>query len=146
MWYVGSLLVGVFDSCINLLTSRMLGVSPSPEQPHRQLHLILGNVPAARVQGSAFWYLLYRQMVYPSQVNGPGVLYGVVLPFANSRPLSANFGGEPDGWVFTDDNKKIFEVVPKNHSSNVIFVSVCERCTLNQSPLLSGPHVPQLER
>ncbi|CAE8665692.1 unnamed protein product, partial [Polarella glacialis] len=37
--------------------------------------------------------------VHPLPSNGPQLLYGSLLPAMNRRPLAANFGHEPPGWV-----------------------------------------------
>ncbi|CAE8618416.1 unnamed protein product, partial [Polarella glacialis] len=72
---------------------------PSPSLPLRQTALVVSAIPVERLQSSGFWYLVYRQLLCPAEANGPGVLYGKLLPFTNQKPLSSNFGTEPAGWI-----------------------------------------------
>ena len=44
-------------------------------------------------------YMLYRQLVHPAETNGPGDVYGKLLPFLLERPLSACSAAHvPKGW------------------------------------------------
>eukprot|EP00929_Paragymnodinium_shiwhaense_P090478 TRINITY_DN50674_c0_g1_i1.p1 TRINITY_DN50674_c0_g1~~TRINITY_DN50674_c0_g1_i1.p1 ORF type:complete len:4578 (+),score=1022.66 TRINITY_DN50674_c0_g1_i1:184-13917(+) len=65
-------------------------LAPHPGRPLRQTPLLLSGLSARRVCTTGFWYLLYRQIVYPSRGNGPRWVYGKLLPFLNERPLRAN--------------------------------------------------------
>eukprot|EP00929_Paragymnodinium_shiwhaense_P044942 TRINITY_DN23026_c0_g1_i2.p1 TRINITY_DN23026_c0_g1~~TRINITY_DN23026_c0_g1_i2.p1 ORF type:complete len:4431 (+),score=980.35 TRINITY_DN23026_c0_g1_i2:153-13445(+) len=78
---------------------RASNMPPHPGQPLRQTPLILLGVPAAKIWSSAFWYMLYKQVILPSPNNGPELFYAVMLPFLNQQPLSSNFGKEPKGWT-----------------------------------------------
>ncbi|CAK0887698.1 unnamed protein product [Prorocentrum cordatum] len=79
--------------------ARSSGAAPRPDLPVRQSPLIILGVPRDRLVCSTFWYVLYRQFAHPAASNGPGLLYGRLLPALNARPLSENFGAEPEGWV-----------------------------------------------
>ena len=45
-------------------------VPPNPEMPLRQSPLVLTGVNLDRARSSGFWYLLFRQIVYPDPANG----------------------------------------------------------------------------
>ncbi|CAJ1380920.1 unnamed protein product [Effrenium voratum] len=69
-------------------------VQPNPEMVLRQSPLILNKIPLERACSSAVWYLLFRQIMHPDPDNGADAMYGVLLPFLNQKPLSAN---DPEG-------------------------------------------------
>jgi len=77
----------------------IVGSAPHPSLATRQNALVFCDIPACRITSSSFWYLLYRQILYPSDQNGPSMTYGVLLPSVAQRPLSATFGAEPAGWT-----------------------------------------------
>ena len=43
---------------------------PNPEMPLRQSPLVLVGISVDRARSSGFWYLLYRQILYPDPANG----------------------------------------------------------------------------
>eukprot|EP00435_Cladocopium_sp_Y103_P037714 s365_g10.t1 len=72
---------------------------PNPELPLRQSPLVLTGVNVDRIRSSGFWYLLYRQILYPDPANGPEAFYGLLLPFLNEKPLSANASALFPKWL-----------------------------------------------
>eukprot|EP00435_Cladocopium_sp_Y103_P065254 s21_g27.t1 len=53
---------------------RPCGKAPRPEMPERQCPLILCDVPWRRVTCGTFWYLLFRQLMRPSESNSSKLL------------------------------------------------------------------------
>ncbi|CAE7596922.1 unnamed protein product [Symbiodinium natans] len=74
------------------------GQAPHPSLPLRDT-LVLSGCSRAGLCSSGFWYLIYRQLLFPCDSNGPRLLYGMVLPFANKKPLRANCGPESESWT-----------------------------------------------
>lgn len=50
------------------------------------LSMTLSDVPASRVEHSAFWFLLMRPFLYPSE-TGAELLYETMLPYLASAPV-----------------------------------------------------------
>ncbi|CAE7412204.1 unnamed protein product, partial [Symbiodinium necroappetens] len=74
------------------------GQAPHPSMPLRD-SLVLSGCSRAGLCSSAFWYLIYRQLLFPCDSNGPRFLYGVVLPFANKKPLRVNNSSKSEKWT-----------------------------------------------
>lgn len=62
----------------------------SPPKLKRSLAMTLEDVPSPRLQDSSFWFLLYRQLVYPKKTNGAEEVYTVLLPYLNGKPIYSN--------------------------------------------------------
>eukprot|EP00439_Symbiodinium_sp_Y106_P063482 s1679_g9.t2 len=74
------------------------GQAPHPSMPLRD-SLVLSGCSRAGLCSSGFWYLIYRQLLFPCDSNGPRFLYGVILPFANKKPLRVNGGSKSEKWT-----------------------------------------------
>jgi hypothetical protein len=57
----------------------------------RQVVIEIDNIPSARLQDSAFWFLLFRMMLRPDPDNSPLFMYTKLFPALNTRPIQANF-------------------------------------------------------
>lgn len=61
--------------------------APNPGEQKRQVPFLCPDVPLEKLKSSSFWWLLYRQMVYPKTTHGPSKVYGRILPFLTQKPL-----------------------------------------------------------
>ncbi len=72
--------------------------SPGQDPPYiqHQFTLVFDDIVPERVLDSAFWFLLFRMHVFPSNSYTPRLLYEQLLPGLNSKPLAANrVGADP---------------------------------------------------
>lgn len=61
-----------------------------PPQVRHSFTFSLDNIPLVRLTDSAFWFALFRGLVFPHEQNGPQLLYETLLPYLNDRPLMEN--------------------------------------------------------
>ena len=62
----------------------------TPPKMKRAMSIVCEDIPTERLLDSSFWFMLFKQLVYPSDNNGPRELYEILLPYLNNRPFSAN--------------------------------------------------------
>lgn len=56
----------------------------------RSQSFALEDIDKAVIADSSFWFALLRPLIFPDAVNGPEVLYEVLLPYLNRKPLLCN--------------------------------------------------------
>ena len=67
----------------------------SPPKLKKSLSFVIDGIPIERLIDSSFWYMLYRPYVYRDEVeDGAQMLYEVLLPYLNSRPLYSNYADD----------------------------------------------------
>eukprot|EP01087_Luapelamoeba_hula_P004848 TRINITY_DN1482_c0_g1_i1.p1 TRINITY_DN1482_c0_g1~~TRINITY_DN1482_c0_g1_i1.p1 ORF type:complete len:4317 (-),score=602.49 TRINITY_DN1482_c0_g1_i1:51-13001(-) len=76
-------------------TSPYMGLAyhqASAQKPHKIMYktcMALDNVSPHRVYDDAFWAMLFKLIVYPSDFNTPDKIYDLLLPFLVEKPLEA---------------------------------------------------------
>ena len=64
----------------------------SPPKLKKALCFVIDGIPIDRLVDSSFWFMLFRPYVYRGEVeDGAQMLYEVLLPYLNSRPLYSNY-------------------------------------------------------
>ena len=66
---------------------------PATGDPQYNSPLVLHDIPAARAQDSAVWFLILKAAFFPEERHSAHLLYHQILPFFNRRPVLSNFGG-----------------------------------------------------
>jgi hypothetical protein len=62
-----------------------------PPTLQKQMVVIAEDVPAERILDGAFWYMLYKMVVWPAHIHTAEVLYEKLLSALNAKPLTANY-------------------------------------------------------